>query len=224
MSGKNKYIVFILLVFSQLLSCHTEDQVDLNEAEEAPVNTLPYYDTPDFNPIWSPEEFENLHQIKAFDFLDQNGNNVTKTTFENKIYLANFFFTSCGSICPKMIRNMEYVQNELREDNDVMFISHSVLPEIDSVAKLKTYTQNFEVDDERWKFVTGNKSEIYELARKSYFAEEDIGFNKDSTEFLHTEHFILVDQDFHIRGIYNGTIKLEMDRIIEDILMLKTEG
>ena len=119
---------------------------------------------------------------------------------------------------------MEYVQNELSESEEVMFISHSVLPEVDSVEKLKTYTGNFDVDDSRWKFVTGNKAEIYDLARKSYFAEEDIGFNKDSTEFLHTEHFILVDRDYHIRGIYNGTIQLEMDRIIEDMKLLLSEN
>ena len=118
---------------------------------------------------------------------------------------------------------MEYVQNSLIEYEDVLFLSHSVLPEIDTVEQLKRYTQNFDIDDKRWHFVTGNKAEIYQLARQSYFAEEEIGFNKDSTEFLHTEHFILVDRNKRIRGIYNGTILLEMDRIIEDIQLLYKE-
>lgn len=117
-----------------------------------------------------------------------------------------------------MMRNMSYLQNHT--DDKVMFISHSVLPEQDSVSQLKTYAGNFGVEDDRWHLVTGNRTEIYDLARKGYFAEESIGYNKDSSEFLYTEHFMLVDKEGHIRGLYNGTLQLEMDRIIDDIELL----
>jgi len=117
-----------------------------------------------------------------------------------------------------MMRNMEYLQDN--SSRDVKFISHSVLPEQDSVEQLKSYSKNFGVDDQRWNLVTGNRTDIYDLARKGYFAEESIGYNKDSNEFLHTEHFMLVDQAGHLRGIYNGTLKLEMERILDDVQLL----
>ncbi len=189
----------------------------------AEVESLPYYNSPDFMPIWDKEEVTDLHSVGNFNFVNQNGAQITEETTNGKVYLTNFFFTSCGSICPKMIRNMEYVQNELENEQDVLFLSHSVMPSVDSVEKLKTYTENFNVDSNRWHFLTGDKAEIYEMARKDYFAEEEPGYNKDSTEFLHTEHFVLVDQNRNLRGIYNGTIELEMDRIIDDIQLLLKE-
>tara|TARA_B110000037_G_scaffold101356_1_gene118154 strand:- start:4739 stop:5404 length:666 start_codon:yes stop_codon:yes gene_type:complete len=221
MIGKNSFYILILLLFFACAGDGNVLEVNLNEPTE--VTALPYYHTPDFEPIWKLGNMDTLHTISNFSFIDQNSKAITHQTIEGKIYLSNFFFTSCGGICPKLTRNMEKVQEAFENETEVLFLSHSVIPEQDSVAKLKTYTNNFEVDDNRWHFLTGSKAEIYDMARKSYFAEEEPGFNKDSTQFLHTEHFILVDRNKHIRGIYNGTIELEMDRIIDDIKLLLTE-
>ena len=200
-----------------------DEKAEQNISIQEEVLNLPYYNTPDFEPLWSIDHMDSIHRIGEFQFIDQNGQEVTAITFDNSIYVTNFFFTACGSICPKMIKNMEKLQNSFINNDEVMFISHSVMPWMDDVKSLKEYTGNFEVNDEQWKFVTGDKSEIYTLARKSYFVEEDPGYDKDSTEFLHTEHFVLIDKEKRVRGIYNGTVELEMDRIIEDIELLLKE-
>ncbi|MFT5822954.1 MAG: protein SCO1/2 [Crocinitomix sp.] len=219
MIGKNSFIVFLAFVF---FACTTNNTVEENTTLRI-VTTLPYYHTPNFDPIWETSNLDTLHTIANFNFTDQNGQSITEQTVANKIYISNFFFTNCGGICPKLTRNLEMVQGAFEEEEDVLFLSHSVVPETDSVAKLKTYTNNFNINDDRWHFLTGSKAEIYRMARQSYFAEEEPGFNKDSTEFLHTEHFILVDRNRHIRGIYNGTVELEMSRIIDDIHLLISE-
>jgi protein SCO1 len=182
---------------------------------------LPYYNRADFTPAWS--ENNNLsHHIPQFSFIDQNNTIVTDKTFDNKIYIANFFFTSCGSICPRMMENLLKVQKAFPNNDHIGFISHTVTPWIDSVARLKKYAQRFGLDN-RWHLVTGDKAAIYTLARQSYFAEEETGFTKDSTEFLHTEHILLIDAGKHIRGVYNGTLALETDRLIADIHQLLKE-
>jgi protein SCO1/2 len=182
---------------------------------------LPWYNTPDFTPAWNDNN-NSSHSIPAFSFTDQNNTLVSEKTFDNKIYIANFFFTSCGSICPRMTQNLLKVQKAFPNNDHIGFISHTVTPWIDSVARLKNYARRFDLDN-RWHLVTGDKSAIYNLARKSYFAEEEPGFTKDSTEFLHTEHILLIDRDKHIRGVYNGTLELEIDRMIDDIKQLLKE-
>ena len=122
-----------------------------------------------------------------------------------------------------MTENMKIVEEQFLDDENVVFLSFSVTPWIDKPYILKAYTERKEIKNKNWHFLTGDKATIYDLARKSYFAEEDIGFTKDSTEFLHTEHFILVDQNKRIRGIYNGTLLLEMKQLASDILALKEE-
>lgn len=220
----NKNSCFVLMiVFSSFLSC-TDANLDAEMAIQESVVSLPYYDAPDFTPIWNSDSEDTLHRVSDFLFIDQNGKTISEKTTEGKIYLVNFFFSTCGSICPKMMRNMEKVQNSFAENDEVIFISHTVMPWIDSVETLKKYSTNFNVVDSKWFFVTGQKSEIYNLARTSYFVEEEPGFTKDSTEFLHTEHFVLIDKNRHLRGIYNGTVELEMERAIEDIELLLTEN
>ena len=142
---------------------------------------------------------------------------------EGKIHVANFIFTSCGSICPTMTRHLKLVQDEFRSDTTVVLLSYSVTPWIDTVDKLKIFADKNGINSTNWHLLTGNKSEIYTLARQSYFAEEDLGFTKDSTEFLHTEHVLLVDKNKRIRGIYNGTLQLEAEQLIEDIKTLTKE-
>ena len=184
-------------------------------------SSIPYYNKADFTPEWS-ENKSISHSIPAFSFTDQNNTIVSEKTFTDKIYIANFFFTSCGSICPRMMQNILKVQKAFPSNENIAFISHTVTPWIDSTARLKKYAERFGLDN-RWHLVTGNKAAIYKLARQSYFAEEEPGFTKDSTEFLHTEHVLLIDENKHIRGVYNGTLELEIDRMIDDIKQLLKE-
>jgi len=197
------------------LSCTHEEQ-----------HSLPYYNSPDFTPLWltDKKQVDSLHTVSPFNVIDQEGIQVTNKTFGGKIYVANFFFTSCPGLCPKMTKNLKILADTFKNDPRLNLISFSVTPEIDSVPKLKAYANRYGIRSAQWHFVTGSKAEIYKLARKSYFAEKEPGFNRDSTEFLHTEHFVLVDKNGHLRGIYNGTVRLEVDRLAEDIRELLKEN
>jgi protein SCO1/2 len=188
---------------------------------------LPYYNTPDFTPhfIASAKEVQEkiTHYISSFSFTNQHGKQVNEKDVENKIHIASFIFTRCESICPVMTKHLKLLQDEFKNKNEVVILSYSVTPWIDSVARLKEYADANEITSPNWHLLTGSKSEIYTLARQSYFAEEDLGFTKDSTEFLHTEHILLVDKTKRIRGIYNGTLQLEIEQLIRDINLLKDE-
>ncbi len=212
-------IVFLLLNSISLFSCH-EKKVDA-------LVSLPYYNEPDFTPLFikNKSEVDKLvtHKINDFSFLNQDSALITQKAIEGKIHVANFIFTSCGSICPVMTHNLKIVSDSLKNENQVSFISFSVTPWIDKPYVLLKYKNRNEIKNNNWHFLTGNKADIYKLARQSYFAEEDIGFSKDSTEFLHTEHFLLIDKTKRIRGIYNGTLSLEMQHLIEDIKTLERE-
>lgn len=189
--------------------------------------TLPFYNTPDFTPhfISSTNELRQkiTHTIDQFSFTDQEGKTITDKDVEGKIHVANFIFTSCASICPIMTKHMKMLEKEFSDDPNVIILSYSVTPWIDSVSRLKNYANKNEINSSNWHLLTGNKSDIYKLARQSYFAEEDLGFTKDSSEFLHTEHILLVDASERIRGIYNGTLQLEMEQLIKDIRELLKE-
>jgi protein SCO1 len=188
---------------------------------------LPYYNTPEFTPeFFSSEKIASEkinHTIPSFSFTDQHGQQITQKNIEGKIHVANFIFTRCGSICPIMTKHMKLVQNAFQKNNEVVMLSYSVTPWVDSVARLKSYADNNDITSPSWHLLTGNKGDIYTLARKSYFAEEDLGFTRDSSDFLHTEHILLVDKSKRIRGIYNGTLQLEIEQMIKDIqaLLLK---
>ena len=189
--------------------------------------TLPFYNQADFTPEWIDDNdpsYGQIHKIDEFQFINQNGETIENDNFYGKIYVANFFFTVCPSICPKMTSNMDMVHDQFRNETDVMLLSHSVMPWVDSVQVLKKYAVDRGIDAENWHFVTGDVDEIYALARNSYFAEKEIGIAKDPEEFLHTENFILVDQLGRIRGVYNGTLELEVTRLIEDIKTLRQFG
>jgi protein SCO1/2 len=188
------------------------------------VSKLPYYNTPDFTPEWlSKKDAERMHVISDFSFTDQDGQKVSGNDLKGKIHIANFFFTTCPGICPTMAKNLLKLQKEFGNYSDIKLVSYSVMPWSDSVPNLKNYEKTFGMKNGMWYLLTGNTSEIYELARRSYFAEEKAGFNSDSTEFLHTEHVLLVDKNGHLRGIYNGTLPLDAERLIEDIKILKEE-
>lgn len=190
------------------------------------VETLPFYSEATFTPHWivpNDEILDSFHRISPFKLTNQDGIIVTEKTFQDKIYVVDFFFTICPGICPKMTANMAVLQDEFLQDDDVLLMSHSVTPERDSVPILKEYAINKGVISQKWHLVTGTQQEIYKLGRKDYFVEEDLGLNKEEDEFLHTENFVLVDRDRHIRGIYNGLNMTSINQLIADIKTLKNE-
>lgn len=191
-----------------------------------PKERLPIYNPSDVNPKlvdFSIQHIKSDHKIADFSLINQNGDTITNDTYKNKIYIADFFFTRCATICPIMTNNMVELQNIFKDDNDVMFLSHSVTPVMDSVPILKQYAIDKGVIDSKWNITTGMKTEIYELARKSYFAVLDEGDGGEQ-DFIHTEQFVLVDKKRQIRGFYDGTDKEEVKRIVNDIEILKREN
>jgi protein SCO1/2 len=187
-----------------------------------PKKTLPIYNPSDVNPELvdsSVQYIRKSHTIADFSFVNQNGEKITQKNYEGKIYVADFFFTTCGSICPKMTTNMVDIQTAIKNNPKILLLSHTVLPEIDSVAALKTYALKNGVIDAKWNLVTGDKKEIYTMARKSYLAVK-MGKPEELFDMVHTENFILVDDKRRIRGFYDGTNKKEIQRLIEDIRFL----
>jgi protein SCO1/2 len=166
------------------------------------------------------QHVKKYHRIADFSLLNQNGDTITQENYRNKIYVADFFFTTCPTICPIMTANLVEVQAALANDSEVLLLSHSVTPEIDSVAQLKKYAIEKGVNDAKWNLVTGDKKQIYELARKSYLAVQEDG-DGGPFDMIHTENFILVDKQRRIRGFYDGTKEEEMDRLLLDIEILK---
>jgi len=170
----------------------------------------------------SLQHIKKYHKIAPFSMINQNGLNITDSDYSNKIYVADFFFTTCPSICPKMTANMGLIQEDIRLDNQVLLLSFSVTPEIDSVAQLKRYAIEKGVIDSKWNLLTGDKKEIYELARKSYLAVKTSGDGGEH-DMIHTENFILVDPEQRIRGFYDGTDTTAMDELLSDIRVLQEE-
>ncbi|WP_264559822.1 SCO family protein [Flavobacterium sp. N2270] len=162
------------------------------------------------------------HTIADFAFTNQNGKIITQKDYEGKIYVADFFFTTCPTICPKMTDNMVWLQEQIKNNPKVMLLSYSVTPDIDSVPVLKKYALEKGVDDSKWNLVTGNKKDIYYIARKSYLAVKT-GKPEDMYDMVHTENFILVDQKRRIRGFYDGTNLEEVKKLLEDINYLSQE-
>ena len=195
--------------------------------ETAPKNSrvekLPYFNEATFTPIWKDKVDQGFHSIPQFSLINQNNKTITNNTVDGKIYVANFFFSSCPGICPKMATNMVHLQEEFETDDDILLLSHSVTPKTDRVPVLKRYAERNGVIDGKWHLLTGDKNEIYTLGRTVYFVEEDLGLEKSVDEFLHTENFVLVDVNGHLRGIYNGLNKTDVNQLIADIKTLKKE-
>ncbi|RYY88217.1 MAG: SCO family protein [Chitinophagaceae bacterium] len=202
---------------------------DAREAQSGDGSaSLPYYNTPDFTPhfLFLPDSIsmQITHHVGAFRFANQDSAIITDQTVRGKIHVANFMFTSCGSICPVMTSELKKVALAFRNEANVVLLSYSVTPWIDTPGHLRRFRKARGVDSfARWHFLTGKKEAIYQLARRAYFAEEEIGFTRDSSDFLHTEHFVLVDGDGRIRGIYNGTLALETEQLVQDINALLKE-
>ena len=190
--------------------------------KQASKNQLPIYNPIDFNPELVDRSLQKNsvnHTVSDFELINQNGEILTQQDYEDKIYIVDFFFTRCPSICPVMTDNMFKLQKEFLNNNDIMLLSLSVTPEIDSISVLRKYADDHGVIDSKWNITTGNKMHIYELARKSYFAVVEQG-DGGLQDFIHTPNFILVDRKKQIRGIYDGTKDEEIIRLVSDLKIL----
>ena len=190
-----------------------------------PKKTLPIYNPSMVNPELVDSTIQYIskyHTIADFSFTNQNGKTITQKDYEGKIYVADFFFTTCGSICPKMTTNLVEVQKAFINNPKVMLLSHTVFPEIDSVSVLKKYAIKNGVINSKWNLVTGDKKQIYAMARKSYLAVK-LGKPEELYDMVHTENFVLVDSKRRVRGFYDGTKKEDIERLIEDINFLCTQ-
>jgi protein SCO1 len=167
------------------------------------------------------------HTIGDFSFTNQLGDQITQADTKGKIYVTDFFFTTCGGICPKMTEQLKRLQAEFSTDPNFLILSHTVFPSYDSVQVLKRYAERFGANNEQWWFLTGSKEELYLMARKSYLVvpdPDDPNFEHgDESDFIHTENFVLVDPDKRIRGMYDGTDPNAVSGLIQDIYDLKKE-
>ena len=212
--------VLVLLIIT-FASC---TQPAGKQVQEARV--LPFYNSADFTPQWivkSSKAYDSVHAIPAFQFTNQYGESVTEKTFTDKIYVAGFFFTACPGICKRLTTNLTLVQTAFKNDDTVLLLSHSVTPENDSIPRLLQYAKAFGVIKNKWHLVTGNREQIYTIARQAYFADEDMGLTKNSNDFLHTENLLLIDKHKRIRGVYKGTSVKDVNDLIADIKILKGE-
>lgn len=190
-----------------------------------PTPQLKIYQPSDLNPRLvdsSKQGVKEFHRVADFKLLNQLGDTVSQADLKGSVYVADFFFATCPTICPVMSSNISLLQEEFRDEPQVKFISHSVTPELDSVEVLYEYGQRYGVDPEKWLLVTGDKKQIYELARKSYFAVLDSG-DGGVQDFIHTENFVLVDKEKRLRGFYDGTDDKEIEQLSKDIRILLKE-
>ena len=214
--AKYKFFGIVLLCLSAII-------IFLMYRALTPKQRLPIYQPAMVNPQLVDSSLHRQKKnwtIADFSLINQNGDTITQANYKDKIYVADFFFTTCPTICPIMTKNMAQIQQHILDDDEVMLLSHSVTPKIDSVAQLKKYALEKGVVDSKWNLVTGDKKEIYELARKSYFAVTDEG-NGGPFDMIHTENFILVDKERRIRGFYDGTNSAEIEKLLQDLVILK---
>ena len=187
------------------------------------VEELPFYDEASYTPRWiKPEDLPNdYHRIPSFRLTNHRGEQLSEEDLDGKVSVIDFFFTTCPGICSKMTSNMKLVQEAFLKDEYVLILSHSVMPAYDSVSILAEYAMDKGIEKKDWHLLTGDRSLIYDLGRNHYFVEEDLGLGKDADEFIHTENFVLLDQQRRIRGIYNGLSKSSVLQLVADIKTLK---
>lgn len=221
-------LFLFLLVCTLSISCKKKvKKENIKIQDTSRVTYLPYFGDESFTPNWvtpNSNEEKRFHKIPDFNLINQLGDTITQRTFDEKIYIVDFFFASCPGICLKMTNNMSKIQEAFKEDSEILILSHSVTPTIDSVPVLKSYASKYDVIANKWHLVTGAKEEIYNLGRNHYFVENDLGELKSVDDFLHTENFLLIDKNKHIRGIYNGLNRASIAQLIIDIKALKKES
>ncbi len=189
-----------------------------------PKEILPVYQPAEVNTELvdsTVQHVKKYHTIADFSLTNQNGITITQKDYKDKIYVADFFFTTCQTICPLMTDHMLIIQEKIKDDPEILLLSYTVTPTIDSVAQLKKYAVDKGVNDAKWNLVTGDKKQIYDLARKSYLAAKDVPYNP--YDLIHTENFILIDKKKRIRGFYDGTKMAAIEQLLYDIEILKKE-
>lgn len=220
-TARNRSLLVRFLVFALILTVAVLiGWFLLRPSEALPVYHPNQLDTRLVDPQVKGKQGE--HRITDFDLVDQQGRHITLKEVGDRIIVADFFFTTCATICPKMSVQMGRVQEAFAKEPRLVLLSHSVTPEMDSVPVLAEYAQRHGADPERWHFLTGDRKQIYDLARRSYFAAMDEG-DGGPDDFVHTENFVLVDPQRRIRGFYDGTKKDDVDRLITDIGKLLEE-
>ncbi len=213
-SKSNYFFIYLLIV----MSC---------KHPNGKASSLPFFLTAELTPEWistDDERYSTIHTVAPFSFVDQDSSVVTNKTFDNHFYVANFFFTTCPSICPKMTAKMAEVQDYFETNDQVKFLSHTVTPWIDTVGQLKAYAQAEGVISGKWHLVTGKQADIYKQARVAYLIEGEIGLQKGEDDFLHDEKFVLIDKERRIRGYYSGITDKDIQRLVEDIETLIKEA
>ena len=188
-----------------------------------PKPRLPIYNPSDLNPAVVDDDLERVgrgHRIGDFDLVDQWGNKADSSLLHGKIYVADFFFTTCPTICVDMGANFQRIQETYKDEDRFQLVSHTVMPEIDTVEVMHAYGERMGAIKGKWHLLTGEKRELYRMARREYFAVMEQGTSFDEHDFIHTENVILVDEKKRIRGFYDGTSDLDIDRLIGDIQIL----
>lgn len=213
MNSKGNYYWLLLIVPAVFIGWYF-----LNKHEQKPLRTLPYFGQKN-----SMKDGDTAyHTVKPFCFTNQYGEKVTEETVKGKIYVTDFFFTTCQSICPIMSTELERVYKQFSFRDDVLILSHTVSPEEDSVNVMMDYAKLHGVKDKKWLFLTGDKKHLYDMARTSYLLNAEEG-NGDEDDFIHTQNFALVDKERHLRGFYDGTDSLDVSRLITDLKLLIEE-
>lgn len=209
-------IYSLLFLFCFVFNCKPDNK---QNEKNIKTNYLPYFNTPELTPDWTYKG----HKVPSFSFKNQNNKTITNEHYNGKIQIADFFFTTCPGICPKLTKNMHSIQEYYKSDSNIRLVSFSVMPWVDKVEQLKNYSIANKIDSSKWDLLTGDKDKIYDLARNGYFADENYYKNQNKSEFIHTENFILVDHNGYIRGVYNGTIEFDVKRLKRHISILKRE-
>jgi protein SCO1/2 len=214
--AKYKFFAIVLFVLSVII-------ITIIYQLLKPEPTLPIYQPDMVNKELvdtTVQYVRKYHKVPDFKLVNQNGDTITQKDYKDKIYIADFFFTTCQGICPIMTDHMVKIQKEFKDDPEVLLLSHSVTPEIDSVAQLKKYAEEKGVIDEKWNLITGDKKQIYDLARKSYLVAKSQG-NGGKYDMVHTENFALIDKNKQVRGFYDGTNPEAIEQLVEDVKLLK---
>lgn len=210
---KLRYLLILLVVFA----CGCKDKTE----------TLPFYNTADFTAEWiAPGDpaYLKIHTVDNFKLYSQLGHVINQDSLKGHVYVANFFFSTCPTICPVMMSNLQNVQQEFLDNNEVKLASFSVMPWRDTVKRLFEYAREHHINANKWYLLTGNQNQIYQLGRKSYFSEKKPGLERDNSYFLHTETMLLIDKKSRIRGVYTATDSSQIKRVIADIHILLKEG
>ncbi len=215
----------ILIAFGAIFFVGVTVAYFILDEKKKELTKLPVFNPNELNTELVDESQRTItkdHKVSDFLFLNQDGNEVTIADVKDKVYVADFFFTTCPGICPKMKKQMSRIYEEFKDKEDFMLLSHTVMPEVDSVEVLAEFAKKQNAMTEKWMFLTGDKKEIYRMARQSYFAVKTKG-DGGPEDFIHTENFILVDKNQRLRGFYDGTSTEEVDILIQDIYTLYKE-